>query len=497
MRKLATDGTKMSTSASMTKLTGSSSSFADKPRPRRSAVARNGERMRLARSHSLDDQARASSMLSRGTTLSRSSHAGLSELAQPANDLAHQGVSGRRRIITVGDTLVYLARRRIGRNHLRHGLDIEHLGHRKRPHLDQLASMLANHAGAEDAALGVGHDLDEAFGRALGVGAIVLVVGPAVDAHAPAALFGRILAEPHVSDLWVGESCPWDDGAVHRRRLEEQGSAQHDAGMVIGDMRELGAADHVADGKYPRVRRHKAPADLDAALVVFDARSLEVEVGNVGQPPGGNEKMGPLHHGRRAVLGDVHIDEPRAPGDALHQCTFAYLHAFRTQALQHHLGYLWVILAQRLHGLQHGDAAAQAQIGLGKLQTDGAAADDDQMVELGSVVKNGLVGEIGYALKPRDRRERRRGAAGNDEAARLDARIAGKHRIAGDELGPSADYVDAQTGEPFRRIVGRYGGDDAVNVVVDALVTDGRIGRHDPERRARAHEMRATRRGDE
>src|SRR5262249_34389667 len=175
----------------------------------------------------------ASSMLSRGTTLSRSSHAGLSELAQPANDPAHQGVSGRRRIITVGDTLVYLAKRGIGRNPLRHGLDIEPLGHRKRPHLDQLAGMLANHAGAEDAALGVRHALDEPSGRTRGLGAFFLVVGPAVAAPAPAALFGRILAEPHVSDLWVGESCPWDDVAVHRRGLTEQGPAQHDAGMVI------------------------------------------------------------------------------------------------------------------------------------------------------------------------------------------------------------------------------------------------------------------------
>src|SRR5215469_9000440 len=164
MRKLATEGTKISTSASMTKLTVSTSSLADKPSPRRSAVARNGERIRLARSHSLDDQARASSMLSRGTPLPRSSPSGSPELAQPANDLAHQGVRGRHGIITVGDALVDLAKRWIGRNPLRHGLDIEPLRHRERPHLDELAGMLADDAGAENAALGVGHDLDEAFG---------------------------------------------------------------------------------------------------------------------------------------------------------------------------------------------------------------------------------------------------------------------------------------------------------------------------------------------
>src|SRR5215831_1410610 len=106
--------------------------------------------------------------------------------------------------------------------------------------------MLANDAGAENVTLGVGHNLDEAFGGALGLGAVVLVIGPAVDVHAPAALAGRILAEPHVSDLWVGKGRPWDDVAIHRRRLAEQGPAQHDTGLVIGDMRELWAADHVA-----------------------------------------------------------------------------------------------------------------------------------------------------------------------------------------------------------------------------------------------------------
>src|SRR5262245_14142659 len=302
MRKLATDGTKMSTSASMTKLTVSSSSFADKPRPRRSAVARNGERMRLTRTHRLDDQATDSSMLSLGTTLSRSSHAGLSELAQPANDLAHQGVSGRRRIITVGDTLVYLAKRGIGRNPLRHGLDIEPLGHRKRPHLDQLAGMLPDDAGTDDAALGVGHDLDEALGRPLGVGAVILVVGPAIDAHAPAALSGGILAEPHVRDLRVGEGRPRYDVAVDACGLAKQGPAQDDAGMVVGNVGELRAADHVADGKYPGVRGHEAPVHLDAALVILDAGGLEVELCHVGHPPRGNEKMRALDHRRHAAL---------------------------------------------------------------------------------------------------------------------------------------------------------------------------------------------------
>ena len=113
MRKLATEGTKISTSASITNVMVRSSNLADRPRPRRSAVADSGDRMRLTRSHSLADQASASSMLSRGTRLPRSPCEGLSELCQPAHQLADQGVSGGRRIIAVGDTLVDLGKRRI------------------------------------------------------------------------------------------------------------------------------------------------------------------------------------------------------------------------------------------------------------------------------------------------------------------------------------------------------------------------------------------------
>ena len=89
---------------------------------------------------------------------------------------------------------------------------------------------------------------------------------------------------------------------------------------------------------------------------------------------------------------------------------------------------------------QHGDAAAQPQIGLGQLQPDRAAADDDQMVELVAVVEDRLVGEVGHAVEARDGRDRRRGAGGDDEAPRLDALVAGQHRVAADELGRGLDH---------------------------------------------------------
>src|ERR1700704_1776667 len=111
MRKLATDGTKISTPASITNVMVRSSSLADRPRPRRSAVADSGDRMRLTRSQSLADQASASSMLSRGTPCLARLVRDLSELCQPADHLAYQGVSSGSRIIAVGYPFVDLRKR--------------------------------------------------------------------------------------------------------------------------------------------------------------------------------------------------------------------------------------------------------------------------------------------------------------------------------------------------------------------------------------------------
>jgi hypothetical protein len=70
MRKFATEGTKISTSASMTNVIVSRRSLAERPSPRRSAVAAKGERIALTPAHSLRGQESASSIMSRATPTS-------------------------------------------------------------------------------------------------------------------------------------------------------------------------------------------------------------------------------------------------------------------------------------------------------------------------------------------------------------------------------------------------------------------------------------------
>ena len=63
------------------------------------------------------------------------------------------------------------------------------------------------------------------------------------------------------------------------------------------------------------------------------------------------------------------------------------------------------------------------------------------------------------------------------------------HGVARDELGGGAYHLDAEAGEALRGVVGGDRGDDAVDVVVHALVAHRRVGRHDAERRAGAHQV--------
>ena len=50
------------------------------------------------------------------------------------------------------------------------------------------------------------------------------------------------------------------------------------------------------------------------------------------------------------------------------------------ELLEHDLGQLGVVLAERLRRLDHRDARAEPAVRLRQLQADGAAADDDQIV---------------------------------------------------------------------------------------------------------------------
>jgi hypothetical protein len=87
-----------------------------------------------------------------------------------------------------------------------------------------------------------------------------------------------------------------DPGRRVRVRLggqAEQGVADDDAGVVIGDMRELQRAGDVADREHALVRGAQAPIDRDAAVGVGDAGLIEAKVIHGRTPARRDEQVRP------------------------------------------------------------------------------------------------------------------------------------------------------------------------------------------------------------
>ena len=81
----------------------------------------------------------------------------------------------------------------------------------------------------------VGDHLDQAFGRALGLGAIVLMEWPAGKANAVAVnLARRILGQPDIGQLRLGIGDPRHSGVVDLGRQAKQRVANDDPGVIAG-----------------------------------------------------------------------------------------------------------------------------------------------------------------------------------------------------------------------------------------------------------------------
>ena len=153
----------------------------------------------------------------------------LAELAQERNHLPDKWVSRRKGVRAERRPLADFAECRVGRDPLGHGGDLEALRNRQRPDLDELAGVLADDAGAENAALLVGDDLDEPFGRPLGLGAVVLMVRPAKNIDRAMFFAGDVLGEPDLGQLRIGICDPGNDVVVDLGGQPEQGAAEDDA----------------------------------------------------------------------------------------------------------------------------------------------------------------------------------------------------------------------------------------------------------------------------
>ena len=93
-----------------------------------------------------------------------------------------------------------------------------------------------------------------------------------------------------------------------------------------------------------------------------------------------------------------------------------------------------------------------------------AGADDDEMARTIGEIEHGLVGEVRRFGEAGDRRHRRRGAGGDDEAARPDRDIADRDGARIREARGAFDDAHAEAVEAFARILRRDGVDDVAQV---------------------------------
>src|SRR5437868_4366647 len=102
---------------------------------------------------------------------------GSTEATQQPYDAPHPSIGQTSRKIGHGGALSSLGQGRIRYYDTSKGADVQLLADRERPGRDQLAGGRAHDGAAENPAAMVGDRLDVARGRALGLGAVVLMVG--------------------------------------------------------------------------------------------------------------------------------------------------------------------------------------------------------------------------------------------------------------------------------------------------------------------------------
>src|SRR5262249_36719401 len=180
--------------------------------------------------------------------------------------------------------------------------ELDVLGHGDHPKLEQFAGFGADDGAAENGAIRPGNDLDEAFGFALALGAIIVGIRPTIDADAAIALACLCLGHANLGELGGGVNDPRDIDGARIWLQPEKRVPDHDTGVIVGKMGELRAADHVADSVDATVSGLELLVHLDAVVRVGDASALEAERLEVRLAAGGDEEMRSVEDDWLAIL---------------------------------------------------------------------------------------------------------------------------------------------------------------------------------------------------
>ena len=119
--------------------------------------------------------------------------------------------------------------------------------------MDHFAGIGTSDRRPQNATLAICHDLDQPGCLSLGLGAVVFGIGPAQ--HAQSAMFSCCLGlvQADMRNFRINECHPGNYGSVGPDALPEQDGADHQPGMIAGNMGKLQRSRHVTNGINPAV----------------------------------------------------------------------------------------------------------------------------------------------------------------------------------------------------------------------------------------------------
>src|SRR6185437_16253139 len=262
----------MSTSASMTKRIVSTSSLPERP----TRHLRRGDATGAVVSNGSGPGSKTAS----------------TENSEIANDAPQQRPRQTRQVVLDCRPLADLGQGRIRHDEVGEAAHGQSLPYRQAPGGNQFSRLCADNAGAENATLFVDDDLDVTVRRALGLGAVIVVIGPAQDADRQAPRPRLRFGKTGLRQLRLGEGHVRNGGVVGTHRQPEQRVADDETGLMVTGMREPRLpGGNVADGIDAAIARLEFAVHLDAGRVIADACGIEPEAVEHRLAPGGDEKM--------------------------------------------------------------------------------------------------------------------------------------------------------------------------------------------------------------
>jgi hypothetical protein len=263
--------------------------------------------------------------------------------------------------------------------------------------LHEFTSFGSEDGGTENVVVGgIDDELHETGGFAALDGAGDVGHGTFSDFQLEAFGAGFFFGEADAAELRIGKNTVGYEAVFCGQMLAFDEIAVDDLKIVVGDMREGGAAFAIAEGPEAGDIGFEAGIYVDkAALVGFNAGFVKIEVGGVRTAAGGDQEMGTGDvrgtAGGFEREGDAAVFVFDAGGAGVEE----KLDAFGFESFLELGSNFGIFAGNDLRAsVENGDAAPEAAKHLSEFKADVAAAENEQVIGNGSELHDGLVGEI-------------------------------------------------------------------------------------------------------